>query len=428
MINTIRMGAVALACVCGLAVATPEEAKARLEATVKAMHEVSNISADITHAAQGQFADMMTSGTAKLFAARADRPEGEEPAPLEVRITGSGRLASSKPEMVFDVVRRNGRYEWLAHDQKVLRKRMERQARDEQVRLAKEFAPTEVWTSDPFERAIADTRISLEAPQDVEGVPCEVVKVPQGATSRYVLYYLAKEDHLPRRVESVFSAGGMNGSIITTYSNITTNDGTKSVKDVAIVMPEGYTEEPEPGTVSPGLGVEEIKQAPSVQALPEPGVSKPVLQNATDWELKDAAGNSVKLSDLRGHVVVLDFWGTWCAPCLKAAPELQKLHEDYAERGVKVLGLNFREKHPQKAIDLAKSEGWTYDILLGADQVVRDYRVRIFPTYWVIGFEGEVVHVEDGHKAGTTFDTLRRVIDAYLEDHKGGGETQSAEQ
>jgi thiol-disulfide isomerase/thioredoxin len=66
---------------------------------------------------------------------------------------------------------------------------------------------------------------------------------------------------------------------------------------------------------------------------------------APAWKLIDAAGKEHELAQYRGKIVVLDFWATWRRPCLKAMPDLQKLHERYRDRGVVVLGLATNDDH-----------------------------------------------------------------------------------
>ena len=63
-----------------------------------------------------------------------------------------------------------------------------------------------------------------------------------------------------------------------------------------------------------------------------------------DFALKDLAGNTVRLSDLRGQVVLVDFWATWCPPCRMELPHLQKLQETYGARGFRVVAIAMDEQ------------------------------------------------------------------------------------
>ncbi len=424
MLNVFTTGTVAaIVAFAGVAPATPEAALTRLEAARAALNKAPSLSAEVEIKATGAVAAAMPSAKSKLVAVRPAKEVGSETLPgFQVRVTGVGRLAASKPEINFDVSRRDNILEWPSHDQKIIRVRLERAARDEQVRFMKDLAPTDIFGADPFGRFITDedvaARLELESPADVNGVMCDVVKVPQGQTSRFTRYYIAQGDHLPRRIEMSFSTAGIEGAIITDYTKVRA-DESLAITAAQVPTPSGYSREPEPGA-SQALSPSDIEPAKNVfdpGATPPPNAPKPV---ASDWELEAPGGKKVKLSDFRGSMVVLDFWGTWCAPCLEAAPELQKLHEQYKGKGVNVLGLNFRERDPQKAIDHMKSHNYTFGLLLNADQVVRDYRIRVFPTYYVIGFDGEVVHVADGYKPDSTFTEIRKVIDDYLASRSEG--------
>src|SRR5205085_578578 len=82
----------------------------------------------------------------------------------------------------------------------------------------------------------------------------------------------------------------------------------------------------------------EDKNAPTA---PTPIGAK--IETAPDFTLKDSHGVHVKLSDLRGKVVVLDFWATWCGPCKVTIPEMNKLAQKYQDKGVVILGISMDE-------------------------------------------------------------------------------------
>ena len=68
-----------------------------------------------------------------------------------------------------------------------------------------------------------------------------------------------------------------------------------------------------------------------------------------DFALKDLDGNTVKLSNFKGKVILLDFWATWCKPCQAAMPFLVSLHKKYGDKGFVLIGVNVdRRKGPDK--------------------------------------------------------------------------------
>jgi peroxiredoxin len=120
-----------------------------------------------------------------------------------------------------------------------------------------------------------------------------------------------------------------------------------------------------------------------------------VGSRAPEWTLKDAKGKSHKLSDYRGKVVVMDFWAVWCIPCHRVMPELQKLHNDLAKRGVQVLGISTGE-HEGDPVRLMKDRGYSYELLLNGETIAQAYRVVGLPTIYVIGVDGLIIQAGFG--------------------------------
>jgi peroxiredoxin/outer membrane lipoprotein-sorting protein len=115
---------------------------------------------------------------------------------------------------------------------------------------------------------------------------------------------------------------------------------------------------------------------------------------APDWSLLDKDGSKVTLSQLRGKVVVLDFWATWCGPCKQAMPNIQKLWDKYKSKGVVVFGVNISEN--ADPIKFMKDNNYTYHLLLSGDQVATTYKVDGIPTMYVIDKTGKIVFAQSG--------------------------------
>lgn len=108
---------------------------------------------------------------------------------------------------------------------------------------------------------------------------------------------------------------------------------------------------------------------------------------APDFELNDVAGNPIRLSDLRGSVVVINFWASWCDPCRDEMPILQKLSDKYAEEGLVVLGINTTYTDSREdAISFIEDLDLTFPMVFDETGAVGEklYKVYGLPTsYWI---------------------------------------------
>jgi len=111
---------------------------------------------------------------------------------------------------------------------------------------------------------------------------------------------------------------------------------------------------------------------------------------AINFTLEDTKGNEVKLEDFKGKVVILDFWATWCMPCVMELPHLQKIYEDYQDQGLVVLGIN--SQNDVEAIKkFLKEKGITFPVLYDTEEEVSEkYKVDCIPRLLIIDREGLV--------------------------------------
>ncbi len=124
------------------------------------------------------------------------------------------------------------------------------------------------------------------------------------------------------------------------------------------------------------------------------GGSKP--QHAADFTAKSLSGENIKLSELRGKVVLVNFWATWCTPCKKELPYFNRLYAKYKNVGLKVLGVNL-DKVRSKAVRMSSAMGLSFPVLLDpAGRVSGLYRIRSMPTTYVVAKDGTVRHIHWG--------------------------------
>ena len=123
---------------------------------------------------------------------------------------------------------------------------------------------------------------------------------------------------------------------------------------------------------------------------PEAFLSTDEGKPAPSFTLPSLGGGKVSLADFKGDVVLLDFWGTFCAPCVKALPELQALHAKFASRGFAVVGVNVddRIELTRKAIAAANAR---YPMLQATPDVWAAYKVNALPSLVLVGRDGRII-------------------------------------
>ncbi len=116
-------------------------------------------------------------------------------------------------------------------------------------------------------------------------------------------------------------------------------------------------------------------------------------RSAPRFSLTDLGGSPVSNESLQGKVVLLDFWATWCTPCLKSMPELQALHRKYADRGFAVVGISIDEGGAAKVRKFVAAKKLAYPIALDAGKAPawEAFRVKAVPAAYLLDREGRIV-------------------------------------
>jgi peroxiredoxin/outer membrane lipoprotein-sorting protein len=124
-------------------------------------------------------------------------------------------------------------------------------------------------------------------------------------------------------------------------------------------------------------------------ARPTPVSADFTGREAVDFTLKDLDGRTVNLRDLRGQIVLLNFWATWCGPCVRELPSIERLSREFKGRGLVALGLNAEE--PAVAREFIKRGGYTFATLVDEQRAMtRAYRVSAIPQTLIIDKDGTV--------------------------------------
>lgn len=128
-----------------------------------------------------------------------------------------------------------------------------------------------------------------------------------------------------------------------------------------------------------------------------------------DFTLKSLEGENLRLEELRGQVVLINFWASWCGPCRQEMPVLQKIHERYEPLGFTVLGVNVDED-PEKAKSIASRMTLDFPLLLDTNQDVSEqYDVNAMPFTVLVDRDGNVNYVHRGYRPGDEADYVNRL-------------------
>ncbi len=235
----------------------------------------------------------------------------------------------------------------------------------------------------PFqdERGARDAR--YEGVAEVEGVSCHVVYVKYRQHAPDARWYIGRDDALPRRVDRIFDRFGAKGATVLVLADL---------------------------EVSPDLD-QNVFNPRCPRGFARRKYLLPLGVRAPAWSLHTPEGRPIRLEDLRGNVVVLDFWATWCEQCKKSMPQVARLHKRFERRPVRIIGMNCWDKGDAAAY--FKGQGFDYALLLGADETAEDYCIPGIPTYYVIDPQGRVAYAVTGIVENRERE-LMRVIESLL--------------
>lgn len=140
-----------------------------------------------------------------------------------------------------------------------------------------------------------------------------------------------------------------------------------------------------------------------------------VGDQAPAFRAQSTSNDEVAMDAEPGKVVVMDFFATWCGPCVRASPYVQALHERYADDPrVEIIAVhyddNYAKGHPG---DYAAEHGYTFTIVPDGADVRRQYGVSRIPTFLIVDQQGEIVHRQTGFSSSDV-DKFSGIIDAQL--------------
>ena len=137
------------------------------------------------------------------------------------------------------------------------------------------------------------------------------------------------------------------------------------------------------------FAIYEVSRRSSTHSKPG-GRSSVVHKVAPDFSLQDLSGQPLELTNYRGKVVLLDFWATWCTPCLGEIPHFVALQNTYREPGLQVIGISM-DDGPKPVREFYQKFKMNYPVALGTEKLAEAYGgVLGLPVMFLIGRDGQV--------------------------------------
>lgn len=138
----------------------------------------------------------------------------------------------------------------------------------------------------------------------------------------------------------------------------------------------------------------------------------PFSGHAADFSLQDMQGKMHRLTDYRGKWVLINFWATWCPPCVTEIPELTSLHNAHKDNDLVVIGIAIDSGSSRKVADFAGKHGISYPVVMGNEKIAAQIgEMEVLPTSYLYAPNGEQVSYQAG-------EVTRESIEAYIKNKK----------
>ncbi|MDT8383685.1 MAG: TlpA disulfide reductase family protein [Gammaproteobacteria bacterium] len=136
---------------------------------------------------------------------------------------------------------------------------------------------------------------------------------------------------------------------------------------------------------------------------------------APDFTLKSRSGENIKLSELRGDVVMINFWASWCAPCRQEMPLLDAMYKKYSDLGFVLLGVNV-EEDSSKAGELLREVPVSFPVLYdNRNDVTKLYKVVAMPSTVMVDRDGNMRYLHRGYLPGYEEEYVRQIKELVRE-------------
>lgn len=250
--------------------------------------------------------------------------------------------------------------------------------------IAREFMVDMFTSANPFERELKMGKLTKKGVDQVNGEVCDIIEAALMDESRNFTWAISVKDRLPRRLEIGTGKAANRITMVTELTDV--QPGAKlTAADFVIALPTGFTEDlkAETAVVNPTTPAPTIAPVPVDVGL-KPGTAAPA------FTIKTADGKTMTNADIKGNVAVLEFWGTMFKQATAHSAEMQALSDDFKGQKVNFVGLACRELNEKAAANYWTANKMGYALVPDGNAVANDFKVAGFPSYVVIGPDGNV--------------------------------------
>lgn len=142
--------------------------------------------------------------------------------------------------------------------------------------------------------------------------------------------------------------------------------------------------------------VPESLQNPDATAVVDAGAAANTEMAGTGFKMVDLQGKQVPFESLKGKVVFLNIWATWCPPCIAEMPNIQKLYEKVGSDKIAFVMLSVDEGGMEKVKKFIDKKGYTFPVYMPASQFPQEFYSNAIPTTFIISPEGKIVAKQEG--------------------------------
>ena len=147
------------------------------------------------------------------------------------------------------------------------------------------------------------------------------------------------------------------------------------------------------------------RQSPSGRPGPPKDIGSQERTEVPDFQVTTLDGRSLQLSSLKGKVVMVDFWATWCPPCLEELPHFKELYDQYKSKGFEMIGISLDEEGPSPVASFLRAHDVSYPVAMGDDRLLQNFGgILGLPTTFLLDKNGRIAFRHIGYQDKQVFE------------------------